>query len=337
MKVSLKTIATEVGVSTALVSYVLNGKQENRIGKDIAARIREVADRHNYRPNQIARSLKTQKTATIGLIVADILNPFSAELTHIVSDEASRRGYSVIFGSANENADEFARLTEVFMGRQVDGLILLAPEGAEKTLRNLSSRQVPFVLLDRYFESLTCNSITLDNVQAGRQAASALLLKGARRIGLIGYDTTLIHLREREIGYRDACQEAGLQVPQNFIQQVGAGRESTEVPAALHTLLRLSPAPDALIFTSSFITIAALKELSRLSDSVTGQLQLVGFDETEIYDFYQPGISYIRQPIEEFGRRSVQMLIGTMIPDASNGSEVADCRQVLLNAELRTK
>ena len=122
-RVSLKDIAKEVGVSTALVSYVLNNLKEGRIRKEIAERIREVAKRLNYRPNQVARSLKTRRTHTIGLIVADISNPFSSSLARIVEDEAAKVNYTVIFGSSDETAAKSEKLIDTLLNRQVDGLI----------------------------------------------------------------------------------------------------------------------------------------------------------------------------------------------------------------------
>ena len=110
-KVSLKDIAKEVGVSTALVSYVLNNLKEGRISKEIALRIREVAHQLNYRPNQIAKSLKTSKTFTLGLIVADISNPFSSTLARIVEDEANKFNYTVIFGSSSREARVLAQFS----------------------------------------------------------------------------------------------------------------------------------------------------------------------------------------------------------------------------------
>ncbi len=95
-KISLKDIAREVGVSVALVSYVLNNRFENRINKDVAEKIRNTAQKLQYRPNQIAKSLKTNKTFTIGLIVADISNPFSSSLARIIEDEGAKYGYTVI-------------------------------------------------------------------------------------------------------------------------------------------------------------------------------------------------------------------------------------------------
>src|SRR5579872_4860995 len=106
-KILLKDIALKAGVSTTLVSYVINNKKENRINKETARKIRDIASALNYRPNQVAKSLKTKKTFTVGVIVADISNPFSANLVRILEDEAEKYNYTVIFGSSDENIQKF--------------------------------------------------------------------------------------------------------------------------------------------------------------------------------------------------------------------------------------
>jgi LacI family transcriptional regulator len=106
-KISLKDIAKKVGVSTALVSYVLNNQKTGRIRKEVALKIKETAKELNYRPNQIAKSLKLNKSFTIGVIVADISNPFFSNLARIIEDEAYKNNYTVIFGSADENAARY--------------------------------------------------------------------------------------------------------------------------------------------------------------------------------------------------------------------------------------
>ena len=133
-KVALKDIAKELGVSTALVSYVLNDKHPGRINQETARRIKDLAIKLNYRPNQIAKSLKKNKTFTIGLIIADISNLFYSGIARVIEDEAKNMKYNVIFGSADENPQKFQELILVFLGRQVDGLILAAPAGSEETL-----------------------------------------------------------------------------------------------------------------------------------------------------------------------------------------------------------
>ena len=127
-KTSLKDIATAVGVSIALVSYVHNNKKEGRINKAVAEKIRATALKMNYRTNQIARSLKTNKTNTIGLILADISNPFSAALARVIEDAADKSNYTVIFGSSDENPEKYKKILDALLNRQADGLILSPPE-----------------------------------------------------------------------------------------------------------------------------------------------------------------------------------------------------------------
>ena len=117
-KTSMKDIAQDVGVSIALVSYVLNNQKENRIGKEVARKIREAANRLNYQPNQLAKSLKTNKSFTIGLIVADIANPFSSSMARIIEDEADKHNYTVLFGSSDENPQRLQKLIDTLLNRQ---------------------------------------------------------------------------------------------------------------------------------------------------------------------------------------------------------------------------
>src|SRR5437867_1925426 len=143
-RISLKDIAQKVGVSTALVSYVLNNQKEGRIKKEVAQKIRDTAKALNYRTNQIARSLKMSKTFTLGLIVSNISNPFSSGLARIIEDEADKHKYTVIFGSSDENATKFSKLVDTFLNRQVDGLIVAPPEGAEAEITYLQQQGIPF-------------------------------------------------------------------------------------------------------------------------------------------------------------------------------------------------
>src|SRR2546423_9040838 len=145
-KTSLKDIAERVGVSTALVSYVLNNQKEGRISKTVAQKIRDTAKQLNYSTNQIAKSLKTNKTYTIGLIVSDISNPFSSSLARIIEDEAEKNNYTVIFGSSDESAERSWKLINVLLNRQVDGFIIASAENAESQIVYLKENEIPFVL-----------------------------------------------------------------------------------------------------------------------------------------------------------------------------------------------
>src|SRR5690606_29253325 len=185
-KVGLKDIAKELGVSTALVSYVLNDKHPGRINQETARRIKDLAIKLNYRPNHIAKSLKKDRTFTIGLIIADISNLFYSNIARYIEDECKKHNYNVIFGSADENAEKFKELVHVMLSRQVDGIILAAPKDTEDTLMYLRDQGIPFVLVDRYFPEVTdINTIGINNYLASYAVVEHLVTNGYKKPAMV--------------------------------------------------------------------------------------------------------------------------------------------------------
>jgi len=304
--VSLKDIAEKVGVSTALVSYVLNNKLKDRINKDVAAKIRQAAIDLNYRPNQIARSLKVQKTFTIGLIVADIANPFSSQIARIIEDEAKKSGYSVIFGSSDESAEKTSDLLKLLLDRQVDGLILSLPEYTEKQVQYLKKINVPFVLIDRYYPTIQSNSVSINNFNASQKAIQHLLENGHKRIGVVAYQTSLFHLNERIRGAVDLLGNNAL------IGNVGIQSINEDIIAVIDGFLSDPDPVDSIFFTSNLLTVSGLKYIISLGIKVPDQLAIVGFDETDAFDLFYAPVSYVKQPMAELGRESVKLLLNSI-------------------------
>src|SRR5690606_20625943 len=220
-KISLKDIAQKVGVSTALVSYVLSGKEkEGRVGQEMAEIIRETAKKLNYQPNQIAKSLKSGRSYTIGLIVADISNPFFAHIARTVEDEAKNDGYTTIFGSSDENSEKSQHLIDALINRQVDGFIIAPVEHSEKQIEYIKSLNIPFVLIDRYFPDIETNYVVIDNYKATYNATQHLLDNGYRRIGLAVYENELKHMLDRINGYKGALQDYGLALDPALVRKI---------------------------------------------------------------------------------------------------------------------
>src|ERR1700761_773902 len=175
-KTSLKDIAKHVGVSTALVSYVLNDlAEEKRGGQEMALKIRAAAKALHYTPNQIARSLKIRKTNSIGVIVADINYRFTSGVTKAIEAECQRYGYTVIYGGSEEDARRFDTLVHLLVDRQVDGLILVPVEGCEDSIAYIRKQEVPFVFIDRILPKMEANIITIDNAPAAHRAVKQLI------------------------------------------------------------------------------------------------------------------------------------------------------------------
>lgn len=326
-KVSLKDIAHKVGVSTALVSYVLNNKREKRVSKEIAQQIREVAVQMNYRTNQIARSLKTSKTYTIGLVVSDIANPFSSALARIIEDEADKQHYTVIFSSSDENEEKSRKLIDTLLNRQVDGLIVALPPNAEKQVAYLQQQQIPFVLVDRYYPSIKTNYVALDNYGAAFKAVDHLIENGCRKPGLLTYDADLFNLQERKRGYTDALKKHKLPARKSQVKEVDIKYETAAMEKAVNALLNPADPVDALLFGGNKIAVDALKYISTLPVKVPEELAIVSFDETEALEFFYAPFAYIKQPMLEMGKLATRILLESM--DKSKG-----ITQVNLEGEL---
>jgi LacI family transcriptional regulator len=330
-KVSLKDIAAAVGVSTALVSYVLNNKKEGRINKSVAAKIKATALAMNYRTNQIARSLKTNKTNTIGLILADISNPFSAALARVIEDEADKYNYTVIFGSSDENPEKYKKITDALVNRQADGLILSPPAHAEPQINDLRQQQIPFVLIDRYFPGIETNYVVLDNYKAAFEATQHLIDCGYKRIGMINYASSLFHLAERTRGYLAALTKNKIVVASDYLQQVNTITLQEDTENGVDKLLQHKKPADAILFGSNVIAMHAVKYINQQQYTIPKDVALACFDETDAFDLFYAPLTCIKQPIKEMGELAVKMLIENI----DNNS--ARIKQVSFDGELIVK
>jgi LacI family transcriptional regulator len=326
-KVSQKDIAQKVGVSTALVSYVLNNLKEGRISKVIAQKIRETAKELNYRTNQIAKSLKLNKTFTIGLIVADISNPFFSSLARIIEDEADKKNYTVIFGSSDENAQKSWKLINALLDRQVDGFIIAPAENTESNLTYLKDHDIPFVLIDRYFPDLKTNWVALDNYKAAYSAVQHLIDGGSKRPGMVTFDTTLYNLNERKRGYLDALQENKITFKKDWCKEIFFEDIKTGVEKAVNDLLSLFQPVDSLLFASNILAVNGLKYIHAMDIRVPDDLAIVSFDQMDASDLFYAPLTYLKQPIQEMGEVATKMLL-------ENIEKEKEIQQINLEATL---
>ncbi|MGJ7032919.1 LacI family DNA-binding transcriptional regulator [Niabella hirudinis] len=317
-RVSLKDIAEKVGVSTALVSYVLNGKEkEARVSDTAARKIKKVAAEMNYQPNLIARGLKFGKTHTIGLIVADISNPFFAMLARIIELEAQKRGYTVLFGSSDEQLEKSQNLISTFLNRQVDGLIITPVAGSQLQIEALRDKGVPFVLMDRGFRETETNVVVTDNHDAMYNAVTLLIRNGYKKPGIIAYDTTLTHMADRIAGYKDALKDGGIRFNTKWLVKVPYGNYKDDVSTALDRFLDgKNRAVDALVFATNSISVQSLKRLHARGIKVPQDLGVISFDESDVFDFFYAPITYIKQNLQAISENAVQLLMQSI--DARN-------------------
>lgn len=308
-RTSLKDIAKRVGVSAALVSYILNGKEkEMRIGAEVVKKVWQAAEEMNYEPNQIARSLRMGSTKTIGLVVADISNPFFGHLARIVEDEAIKLGYTVIFGSSDEDVNKSGMVLNTFLNRQVDGYIIVPSEGTAKQISSLMRRKRPVVLLDRYFPEISCSHIILNNYQATFEATSYLVGKGFKSIALVAYKTSLIHMKERIRGYSDAMDANGLTYS-DLLLEIKFEHSQAETENSLKAFFNKRKNIEAIIFANNGLSLSGLYYMQKNCIKIPRDIEFIGFDGGEVFDLYANPLSYVKQPLEEMGKEAVKVLM----------------------------
>lgn len=327
-RVSLKTIASELGVSSATVSLVLSGKNENgRVSKEMSKKILDKAEELNYIPNSLAKSLKVGKSKTIGLIIADISNIFFGALALHIQKLAEEAGYTVIIGNTNEQLGEMEKLIKFLYARQVDGFIITPTENSQHLIKRLMSIKIPFVLVDRSFPELSVNSVLINNYDISYKATEYLINKGCINIGLITYKQNHYHINERKRGCIDALINAGLFNQEN-IKEVRYDSLISDIDNAIKCFLNCKKKIDGYLFTTNTISIIGAKALISNNIQIQEDIQIMCFDENDAFYLLPYSIPFIKQPIKLIAGKAIELLIRQF---ENLDTEVENC---VLDAQL---
>ena len=337
-KVSLKDVAKYLGVSTALVSYVINNKEkEARVSEKMAKKIRSAVVKLNYQPNQIAKSLKSGKTNTIGLIVADISNPFFSSIARIIEDEARKKGYVVIFGSSDESAEKSQDLLNVFQNRQVDAFIIAPAENTEKQIKTLQETGLPVVLIDRYFPSIQVDSVHIDNFQAAYKAVEHLINNGRKKIAMMAYETNLPHIQERKRGYKAALKAHGIRFKKEWLKEASYQNIEKDVTDKMNELLFPELKVDAFFFATNTLAVESLKIINQSGIKVPDDLAIIAFDESDAFDFFYSPLSYVSQSLEDMGKGALELVTARLKDNTREYTNLIIKEKLVLRKSCGTK
>ncbi len=308
-KVSLKVIANQVGVSIATVSLVLNGKNKNgRVSAETSKRILDKAAELNYMPNSLAKGLRMGRSKSIGLIVADISNSFFGTLALHIQKYAEIEGYIVIIGNTNEELGEMEKMIRFLNAYQIDGLILVPTENSEPLIHKLIKAEIPLVLIDRTYPEISVNSIIINNFEISNIAVKQLLKKGCKNIAFITYKEEHHHINDRQRGYEEALKEEGIFNPDNILE-VRYEFLKDDIKKAISTLIKRKPAIDGYFFATNSISIISVKQLLKNNIDIYNDVQIMCFDENEAYHLLPHTLPYIKQPIEEMAKKSIEIIV----------------------------
>ena len=322
-RVSIKDVANRLGVSAATVSLVLNGKdKDGRISEVLAEKIRNEAKIMNYKPDSLAKGLRSGRSETIGLIVADISNSLFSRLAFHIQEYAEKYGYSVIIANTNEKSDKMEKMISILKSRRVDGFIIVPTENGEKHIEELVRDKIPVVLLDRYLKGIDVSYVGVNNYQAAMEATNLLLNLNCKRIVHITYKHNISPMQDRIEGYVAALTSKGLYDPK-LIKKVDFWAMTTDIPNAVMELLSGDEKVDGFFFATSTIAFNAMKKMAALKQDFFKDIKMVCFSKSDIFEFPNMSIPYIQQPVLEIGKRAVELIIGHINQkDAPNVREI---------------
>ena len=322
---TIKDVAARAGVGTATVSRYLNGARVRQ-----AQQVEEAIEALAFRPNQLARSLKSGSTRTIGVLVPDIANPFFADVVHGVESVMRAGEYSLLLCNTDENVERERAIVGILLQKQVDG-ILMAPatEQSDAPLM-LRARRVPVVLIDRRIETEDFDVVLVDNVHGAAQAAEYLVSLGHERIAMISGPLDTTPGRERYQGFRDGLRRSNRELDERYLQ-VADFREDGGYQAALR-LLAVRPAPTALFVSNNLMSIGALRAIHNLGIGVPREMSFIGFDDLALAELTDPPLTVIARPSTEQGVLAMRLLQFRM----ENDDEAAP-RRIVLDTRLTVR
>lgn len=301
--IGLQDVARAAGVSPATASRALH--RPDLVALRTRERVEQVALELGYRPNVLARGLRTRGSRTIGLIVTDILNPFHATLAKGVQDAAEAQGYTVLMFNSDEQPGKERRALETLHGHLPMGLIVVPTARTRENLSVVSG--LPTIELDRASGLKGAHTVMVDNVAGAREAVTHLTGLGHRRVGMIVGNQDVSTARERLQGYREALETA--QVP--YLEELvlpGDHREQGGRLAALR-LLSGRERPTALFVGNNEMTVGAVLAARELGLNIPGDLSVVGFDDSRWAQTMSPALSVVSQPTYELGQLACQHLL----------------------------
>lgn len=302
-------VARAAGVTAKTVSRVVN--DESTVHPTTAARVRAAITTLGYRRNALARTLRRadQATASIGLIIEDVANPFYSTLTRAVEEVARQHGCHVLVGSSDEDPAREANLIAVFTSHRVDGL-LIVPTAADHSFLSAEMRAgTPVVFVDRPAEGVVGDTVVVDNAGGARSAVQFLLGAGHVRIAHLGDHPGIWTAAERTRGYREAHAAAGITCdPQLLLVDL---HDADSAAAATIALLTGSAPPTALFAGNNLLTIGALRGIHLINSPVT----VVGFDDFALAELLNPPLTVIAQDPQALGTAAAQLLFARIAGD----------------------
>ncbi|SIR14798.1 LacI family DNA-binding transcriptional regulator [Pseudacidovorax sp. RU35E] len=325
---TIKDVALRAGVSVTTVSHVVNGTRT--VSPEGRARVEDAIRALGYVPSAVARSLKSNSTRTVGMLIPNSSNPYFAEIVRVVEDRCFGAGYALVLCNTDDEPQRQSVYLQVLAQRRIDGLIVVSSGGDASLPALLAGLRMPTVLVDREVEDPACDLVETAHMQGGLLATRHLLSLGHRRIACIGGPAGLTPSEQRIDGWRMALAEAGHSATSAALLWHG-GFTPQGGYEAMHAILRTAERPSAVFVGNDLMAMGALRAAHECGLRVPDDMSLVGFDDIELSAYASPPLTTVAQPKARIGALAVDMLLERIDGRRQIG------RKVLLQPELRVR
>ena len=309
--ITIKDIAKALDLSYSTVSRAL--KDSYKISEDTRRVVQQYAQEHNYRPNLIAQSLKSQQSRSLGVVLCNVPNVFFSEVLSGIESVAYNSDYLVIITQSQESYEREVKNVQNLAWRAVDGLLVSLSTESENLdhFGRLHEQGLPMVFFDRVTDELQTHRVVADNRGGAYEVTKHLIASGYRRIAHITSSPYVSITVERREGYTRALQEAGLPVDELYIKYcMHGGMVPAEIEQAMEELMELSNPPDALLCASDRLTLGCYSLLRRKGWNIPEEIGIAGFSNFNAAELFCPGLTTVRQPAFEMGKAATELLIG---------------------------
>jgi LacI family transcriptional regulator len=302
---TIKDVALHAGVSVTTVSHVVNATRF--VSKSASQRVNDAISELKYVPSALARSLKNNRTHTIGMMIPNCSNPFFAELIRGIEDTCFAANFNVILCNSDDDSNKQRKYIRVLKEKQVDGLIVFSSGGDSELSNLLREIEMPQILLDREVDHVNADLVEVDHEAGAWIATRHLIDLGHRRIACITGPLELAPARQRLFGYRRALSEAGFGITPAW--EIDGGFTSEMGYTAMQRMLVLGQTPTAVFASNDLMAIGAICAATAHGLKVPTDISVIGFDDIALAAYSSPPLTTVVQPKHQLGSMAARLLI----------------------------
>lgn len=318
-KITLKQIAKELDVSISTVSKALRNSLE--ISQDTREKVQAFAKFYNYKPNNIALSLKNRKTKNIGVIIPEIVHYFFSKAINGIELVANKRGYNVIIGLSNESFDKEVLNMEMLANGSIDGFILSV---AKETLslqdyhhfKETINQGMPIVMFDRIIDEIECDRVIIDDVKGAKMAVNKLVSNGCKHIAIVSTKDYISVGRLRTQGYLEALVDNKIKPNPSLILKVDDKFATDDyldiLESEISQLLKKNRDIDGIFAVNEIYALTAIKAARKLGKKIPDDIQVIGFTDGVLSRHSTPSLTTIRQHGQKMGEIAAELLINKL-------------------------